>query len=123
MAAWLSECAIWAARYIPGQGWAQPDAIGGLPAGAPTGYGNRCSRSATVARLSSSGRPKSRCPRVDSLGSSLGERYRLEAGRAHRVGRHHEHSKPSHRCQQNLPRRSRSAQGWVENRLIGPEHG
>lgn len=34
VAAWLSECAIWTARYVPGQGWTQPEAIGGLPAGA-----------------------------------------------------------------------------------------
>jgi hypothetical protein len=34
MAAWLSECAIWTARYLPGQGWTQPQAIGGLPPGA-----------------------------------------------------------------------------------------
>jgi hypothetical protein len=34
MAAWLSECAIWTARYVPGQGWMQPEAIAGLPVGA-----------------------------------------------------------------------------------------
>jgi hypothetical protein len=38
LAAWLSECAIWTARYTPGQGWAPPEAVGGLPAGAPANW-------------------------------------------------------------------------------------
>jgi hypothetical protein len=38
MAAWLSECAIWTARYVPGQGWLQPEAIAGLPVGAAANW-------------------------------------------------------------------------------------
>jgi len=38
MAAWLSECAIWTARYLPGQGWTQPQAIAGLLPGAAANW-------------------------------------------------------------------------------------
>jgi len=38
MAAWLSDCSIWVARYEPGQGWLRPEAVGSLPEGAPANW-------------------------------------------------------------------------------------
>jgi hypothetical protein len=38
MAAWLSDCSIWVARYEPAQGWLRPEIIGSLPAGAPANW-------------------------------------------------------------------------------------
>lgn len=38
VAAWLSDCSIWVARYEPAQGWLRPEIVGVLPAGAPANW-------------------------------------------------------------------------------------
>jgi len=38
VAAWLSDCSVWTARYEPGQGWRQPEIVGSLPPGAPANW-------------------------------------------------------------------------------------
>jgi hypothetical protein len=38
MAAWLSDCSVWVARYERAQGWLRPEVVGTLPAGAPANW-------------------------------------------------------------------------------------